>query len=134
VGVHFGTGKQARTLPIEPARYLNPTFESLHPSLLKQLPSLWPKSLRQLMSQVEATYAMRAQLGGWWQLSDWERQVKKQWQRNHAQGSIPPTSSQAATRTNVLVKPRSNSVLTFIKHERTKVEGAGNSPGLAHAR
>ncbi|GAA5960633.1 hypothetical protein JCM8115_001775 [Rhodotorula mucilaginosa] len=47
VGVHFGTGKQARTLPIEPARYLNPTFESLHPSLLKQLPSLWPKSLRQ---------------------------------------------------------------------------------------
>jgi hypothetical protein len=35
----------------------------------------------QLMSQVEATYAMRAQLGGWWQLSDWERQVKKQWQR-----------------------------------------------------
>lgn len=133
MGVHFGTGKQTRTLPIKPSRYLTPTFESLHPSLLEQSPSLWPKSLRPLLSQIEATYKLRAQLGGWWQLSEWEKQMKKQWRRSHAQGSIPTASSQAA-RAKVLVKRRSSSFLAFLEHENAKLEGAGNAPRLARAR
>ena len=85
------------------------------------------------MSQIEATYKLRAQLGGWWQLSEWERQIKKQWPRDYAQGLNPTAPSQAA-RAKVLVKRRSSSLLTLLEHEHAKLEGAGNAPRLAHAR
>ncbi|GAA5867022.1 hypothetical protein JCM3774_003758 [Rhodotorula dairenensis] len=144
VGVHVLQSPHTRVLPVEPSRHLFPTFESLHPSLLKQSPTSWPKPLQGFLPRLTASYQTRTLLGGWWQLGAWEQEIKKEWRKR-------PLPAHLASDESVLDLITAREVVThvgsarsapacgggirrWLAYEQAKINGAGNSWQLAHAR
>ncbi|GAA6017662.1 hypothetical protein JCM8202_000369 [Rhodotorula sphaerocarpa] len=117
VGVHLSSGK-VRLLPTQRVAAAFPTFQSLHPSLLKQPAAFWPESLLPLLPTLQSSYKSPADSDLWWTLNPWERSIKRDWHATTSRTAQGPTQP--------------HGLLGLYDYERRKIRAAGD--GFSHAR